>query len=203
MAELESICVYCGAGAGEELAYSEAAAALGTAIAKARIRLVYGGGSIGLMGRMARAALDAGGAVTGIIPHFLEEREEMFKDVSELVVTDDMHQRKMLMFDKAEAFVALPGGIGTLEELVEQLTWKQLGQHEKPILLANVEGFWNPLIELIHHMRQEQFIRPAMDVSFLVTDRISDIIPMLQDAVADKTRKEIDRSSRSEPIRRF
>ena len=203
MAELKSICVYCGAGVGEEMAYSDAAVALGIAMAEAGIRLVYGGGSVGLMGLMARAALDAGGLVTGIIPHFLEEREEMFKDVSELIVTDDMHQRKMLMFDKAEAFVALPGGIGTLEELVEQLTWKQLGRHEKPILLANVQHFWDPLIELMNHMRQEQFIRSAMDVSFLVTDDVADIVPMLQDAVAGISSEAIDRSSRSEPIRRL
>lgn len=201
MAELKSICVYCGAGVGEDKAYLEAAEALGVAIADAGIRLVYGGGSVGLMGCMARAALDAGGLVTGIIPHFLEKREKIFTDVSELIVTDDMHERKMLMFDKAEAFVALPGGIGTLEELVEQLTWKQLGQHEKPVLLVNIKRFWDPLIELLDHMRQEHFIRSAMDVSFLVTDRIPQVVPMLQDAVAGKTREAIDQPAASEPIK--
>jgi len=203
MADLESICVYCGAGDGEEPAYREAAYALGTSIAKAGIRLVYGGGSVGLMGCVARAALDADGMVTGIIPRFLERREEMFTDVSELVVTEDMHERKMLMFDRAEAFVALPGGIGTLEELVEQLTWIQLGQHEKPVLLANIGQFWQPLIELLDHMREERFIRSAMDVSYLVTDKTSEIVPMLQEAVAGKTRAAIDQSSESERIRRL
>ncbi|HMB48373.1 MAG TPA: TIGR00730 family Rossman fold protein [Afifellaceae bacterium] len=203
MADLKSICVYCGAGNGENPAYAEAASNLGAAIAGAGIRLVYGGGSIGLMGRVARAALDAGGEVTGIIPRFLEKREEMFTDVSDLVVTEDMHERKMLMFDKAEAFVALPGGIGTLEELVEQMTWIQLGQHKKPVLLANIAQFWQPLIELLDHMREEQFIRQAMDVSYLVTDRVSDIVPMLQRAVADMPAEEVDLPAEAEQIRRL
>ena len=203
MADLKSICVYCGAGNGENPAYAEAASNLGAAIAGAGIRLVYGGGSIGLMGRVARAALDAGGEVTGIIPRFLEKREEMFTDVSDLVVTEDMHERKMLMFDKAEAFVALPGGIGTLEELVEQMTWIQLGQHKKPVLLANIAQFWQPLIELLDHMREEQFIRQAMDVSYLVTDQVSDIVPMLQRAVADMPAEEVDLPAEAEQIRRL
>lgn len=203
MADLKSICVYCGSGDGEDPAYARTAGSLGTAIAEAGIRLVYGGGSVGLMGRVARAALDAGGEVTGIIPRFLEKREEMFTDVSELIVTADMHERKMMMFDRAEAFVALPGGVGTLEELVEQMTWIQLGQHEKPVLLANIERFWQPLIDLLDHMRQEQFIRTGMDVSFLVTDQVSQIVPMLQSAVAGKTPEDIDQPAEAEQIRRL
>lgn len=203
MAELKSICVYCGAGNGEDPAYAEAASTLGSSIARAGIRLVYGGGSVGLMGRVARAALDSGGEVTGIIPRFLERREEMFTDVTELIVTEDMHARKMMMFDRAEAFVALPGGIGTLEELVEQLTWIQLGQHEKPILLANISRFWQPLIDLVHHMREEKFIRPAMDVSYLVADRVADIVPMLQSAAAERTREAIEKPAEAEEIRRL
>jgi uncharacterized protein (TIGR00730 family) len=203
MADLKSICVYCGSGDGEDPAYARTAASLGTAIAEAGIRLVYGGGSVGLMGRVARAALDAGGEVTGIIPRFLEKREEMFTDVSELIVTEDMHERKMMMFDRAEAFVALPGGVGTLEELVEQMTWIQLGQHEKPVLLANIERFWQPLIDLLDHMRQEQFIRAGMDVSFLVTDQVSQIVPTLQRAVAGITPEAIDQPADAEQIRRL
>lgn len=203
MTDLKSICVYCGAGHGEDAAYGEAASALGTAIATAGIRLVYGGGSVGLMGRVARAALDADGEVTGIIPRFLERREDMFTDVSELIVTEDMHERKMLMFDRAEAFVALPGGIGTLEELVEQLTWIQLGQHEKPILLANISQFWQPLIDLVDHMREEKFIRPAMDVSYLVTDQVSQIVPMLIMAAAARTREAMEKPAEAEEIRRL
>jgi len=137
-------------------------------MAEAEIGLVYGGGSVGLMGTLARTVLDHGGQVTGIIPDFLRDRERMFDDVTELIVTEDMHERKMAMFERAEAFVALPGGIGTLEELVEQLTWAQLGQHEKPVLLANIEGFWQPLIDLLEHMRDERFIRNGMEVSGLV-----------------------------------
>jgi uncharacterized protein (TIGR00730 family) len=203
MAELKSICVYCGSGDGEEPAYAEAATALGKAMAEAGIRLVYGGGSVGLMGRVARATLDAGGEVTGIIPHFLEKREEMFTDVTDLIVTQDMHERKMMMFDRAEAFVALPGGVGTLEELVEQLTWIQLGQHEKPVLLANIAGFWRPLMELIDHMREENFVRPDVDVSYLVTENVADIVPMLQQAVADKPAEAIDQPAEAEEIRRL
>lgn len=203
MAELKSICVYCGSGVGVEPAYAEAATKLGTAMAEAGIRLVYGGGSIGLMGRVARAALDTGGEVTGIIPRFLEKREELFTDVTELVVTETMHERKMMMFDRAEAFVALPGGVGTLEELVEQLTWIQLGQHRKPVLLANVAGFWRPLIELIDHMRDENFVRAELDVSYLVTDNVADIVPMLQRAVAEKPAEVIDQPAEAEKIRRL
>ena len=203
MADLKSICVYCGSGDGEDPAYAKAATALGKAMAEAGIRLVYGGGSVGLMGRVARAALDAGGEVTGIIPRFLEKREEMFTDVSELIITEDMHERKMMMFDRAEAFVALPGGVGTLEELIEQLTWIQLGQHEKPVLLANIERFWQPLIEILDHMREESFIRPGMDVSFHVTDQVAEIVPMLQRAVAGKTAEAIDKPAEAEEIRRL
>jgi len=109
----------------------------------------------------------------------------------------------MMMFDRAEAFVALPGGVGTLEELVEQMTWIQLGQHEKPVLLANIEQFWQPLIDLLNHMRQEQFIRAGMDVSFLVTNEVSQIVPMLQSAVADKAPEVIDQPADAEQIRRL
>ena len=115
---------------------------------------IYGGGSVGLMGTVARAVLDDGGSVTGIIPRFLQSRERPMTDLTELIVTDDMHQRKMLMFEQADAFVALPGGVGTLEELVEQMTWAQLGRHEKPVLLANIAGFWDPLIRLLDQMRR-------------------------------------------------
>ncbi|MHA1189460.1 MAG: TIGR00730 family Rossman fold protein, partial [Alphaproteobacteria bacterium] len=119
MAKLSQVCVYCGSGSGVEPAYSAAATTLGKAMAEAEIGLVYGGGSVGLMGTLARTVLDHGGQVTGIIPDFLRDRERMFDDVTELIVTEDMHERKMAMFERAEAFVALPGGIGTLEELVE------------------------------------------------------------------------------------
>jgi len=177
MGGVRNICVYCGSGVGSKPAYAEAARVLGRSLAEAGIGLVYGGGSLGLMGEVARATLAAGGRVTGIIPAFLSEREQMLRDVQELVVTEDMHQRKMLMFQKSDAFVALPGGIGTLEELVEQLTWSQLGQHEKPVIIANIDGFWTPFLRLLEHMRNDAFIRKNLDVQCTVVDRAEDIVP--------------------------
>lgn len=203
MAKLKRVCVYCGSGSGLNPAFAAAARTLGRSLAEHGIALVYGGGSIGLMGTLARAVLDAGGSVTGVIPHFLKDRERLFSDVSELIVTADMHERKMIMFDRAEAFVALPGGVGTLEELVEQMTWVQLGQHEKPILLANIDGFWQPLIDLLDHMRDERFVREGMEVSCLVSDRAEEIVPMLQEAALDRTEAALDKTAEAEPIRRM
>lgn len=177
MGGVRNICVYCGSGLGNKPVYAEAARTLGRSIAEHGLGLVYGGGSLGLMGELARATLEAGGRVTGIIPAFLSEREQMLHDVDELVVTEDMHQRKMLMFQKSDAFVALPGGIGTLEELVEQLTWSQLGQHEKPVILANIDGFWTPFLTLLDHMRADAFIRENLEVRYEIVDRAEDIVP--------------------------
>lgn len=179
MTTIRSICVYCGSGPGTNPAYAEAATLLGQALTKADLRLIYGGGSLGLMGIVARSVLASGGQVTGIIPQFLSEREKMLKDAQELVVTDNMHERKMLMFDRADAFVALPGGVGTLEELVEMMTWSQLGQHQKPIVIADVDNFWEPLLTLFDHMRSEGFIRPDLEVSYKVAKRAEDIVPLL------------------------
>ncbi|MGC1574684.1 MAG: TIGR00730 family Rossman fold protein [Beijerinckiaceae bacterium] len=179
MRAIRSICVYCGSGQGTDPVFTAAARVLGHMMAKAGIRLVYGGGRIGLMGEVARSVLDAGGTVTGIIPKFLKAREVMLADAQELHVVEDMHARKKLMFDKADAFIALPGGIGTLEELVEQLTWAQLGRHEKPILIANINGFWRPLLSLLAHMRESGFVRPGLEVKYLVAERIEDALEML------------------------
>jgi uncharacterized protein (TIGR00730 family) len=177
---LQNICVYCGSGSGRNPAYAEAARELGQRLAAARIGLVYGGGSLGLMGEVARSVLDHGGHVTGIIPGFLSEREHMLVEAQELIVVDDMHQRKQLMFVKSDAFVALPGGLGTLEEFVEQLTWSQLGRHRRPIVLANIEGFWNPLLAQFESMMAEGFIRPGLDLNLLVVDRVEEIIPAIE-----------------------
>ncbi len=174
---IRNICVYCGSGHGRNPAYAETARAFGEILAKDGIGLVYGGGSIGLMGEIARSVLDHGGSVTGIIPAFLNAREHMLRDVQELVVVDNMHQRKHLMFVKSDAFVALPGGLGTLEEFVEQLTWAQLEQHQKPIVLANINGFWDPLLVLFKHMRSEGFIRPGLELHLEVVDRVEAILP--------------------------
>jgi uncharacterized protein (TIGR00730 family) len=176
---VRNVCVYCGSNVGTNPAYGEAARALGGAMAKAGVGLVYGGGGLGLMGELARAVLASGGRVTGIIPAFLSEKERMLRDVNELIVVDDMHQRKRMMFDKSDAFVALPGGIGTLEELVEQLTWAQLGRHEKPIVLVNIDGFWEPLLALFRHMSEEAFIRPDMALRPITVERAEGVLPAI------------------------
>jgi uncharacterized protein (TIGR00730 family) len=182
ISKLSKICVYCGSGAGTDPAFVEAATAFGTAMAKSGISLVYGGGGDGMMGAVARAVLDNGGAVTGIIPEFLTRREHALIGAQEMIVTEDMHERKRKMFEMADAFVAMPGGIGTLEELVEQLTWAQLGRHKKPILIANIKGFWQPLRVLLDHMTGLNFIRSGLDFELLVADEVEDILPMLQKA---------------------
>jgi uncharacterized protein (TIGR00730 family) len=184
MSKIKTVCVYCGSGAGTNPRFIESARALGKALAEGGIRLVYGGGSVGMMGAVATSVLDHGGTVTGIIPGFLTAKENALKRVQEMIVTPDMHERKRLMFEHADAFVALPGGVGTLEELVEQLTWQQLGRHTKPVLLANIDGFWEPLLALIAHMRATQFIRPNLSVDILKAERVEDILPRLQAAVA-------------------
>lgn len=194
---VRNICVYCGSGVGSKPLYTEAAHALGKALAAARIGLVYGGGSLGLMGEVARATLAAGGRVTGIIPAFLSQREQMLREVDELVVTEDLHQRKMLMFQKSDAFVALPGGVGTLEELVEQLTWLQLGQHRKPIVVANIDGFWTPFLLLLDHMRANAFIRQDLEVRYLVVDRAEDIVPAVLKAAPEDARSAVDPAAMS------
>jgi uncharacterized protein (TIGR00730 family) len=135
------------------------------------------------MGETARATLKHGGHVTGIIPGFLSEREHMLIEAQELIVVDDMHQRKQLMFAKSDAFVALPGGLGTLEEFVEQLTWTQLGRHTKPIVLANIEGFWNPLLALFDRMSGEGFIRPGLELKMIVVDDVTKIVPAIEAAL--------------------
>ena len=184
MSVLTSVCVYCGSRAGHDARYEAAARQLGTALAQAGIRLVYGGGSVGLMGTVARACLDAGGKVTGVIPRFLEEREVMLRRVDDLVITEDMHERKRRMFDEADAFVALPGGIGTLEEVVEMITWAQLGQHKKPVLLADIGGFWGPLTELLDHMIEEGFITGETMIRYLVTSDVETIVPQLRNEIS-------------------
>ena len=186
---IRSVCVFCGSGNGNEPVYRESALLLGRLLAESGIRLVYGGGSNGLMGAVAQAVLDHGGQVTGIIPDFLKSREMMLDGAQEMIVTKDMHERKRLMFEKADAFVALPGGIGTLEELVEQMTWAQLGQHAKPILMANINGFWKPLMVLLAHMREAQFIRPGLEIQYLVAEKIVDIVPMLEAAAAHRSHR--------------
>jgi hypothetical protein len=188
---IHSICVYCGSSPGLNPAYAEAARTLGRQMAENGVGLVYGGGGLGLMGEIARTVLAHGGRVTGIIPEFLSVREHMLLDATEMNVVKDMHDRKRMMFDKADAFVALPGGIGTLEELVEQLTWAQLGRHNKPIVVVDIEGFWSPLVELLAHLRREGFIRSGMEVRLRTVSRAEDVLGAVS-AAAEPVRPAAD-----------
>jgi uncharacterized protein (TIGR00730 family) len=178
------ICVYCGSSNGVASGFVEAAEELGWQIGRSGRQLVYGGGDNGLMGAVARATLASGGTVVGIIPEFLKHRENVTTHAHELVVVPDMHTRKRMMFERADAFVALPGGVGTLEELVEQLTWVQLGRHTKPVVLADIGGFWRPLLSLFAHMRESGFIRQEFELRYLVAEKIEDVLPMIDAAIA-------------------
>lgn len=190
MSNLRRLCVYCGSSPGADPAFVAAATQFGRILAENRVGLVYGGGSNGLMGALARSVHEHGGDVVGVIPEFLRDRERMFRLARELVVTKDMHERKRIMFERADAFVALPGGVGTLEEFVEQLTWAQLGRHRKPILLVDLKGYWQGLIELFDHMNRLGFIHAGELLGYHVCERVEDILPTLQRALAEVTEEE-------------
>ncbi len=182
MSTIRSICVYCGSQPGNNPRFVEAAKQIGKTLANANVTLVFGGGVNGIMGACSQSASEHGGEVIGIIPEFLQQREannEAGKYCSELIVTASMHERKQLMFDKVDAFLALPGGIGTLEEVVEILTWAQIGRHEKPIGLLNIDGFWNPLMELFDHMREHGFIHSANKFKPIVITEPERVLDML------------------------
>jgi len=188
MPTIRSLCVYCGSQPGANPAYTQAGHAFGRAMAEAGIALVYGGGAKGIMGAVADGVLSAGGTATGIIPRFLVAKEASgvsLEKLSEAVLTEDMHERKHEMFERSDAFVAFPGGIGTLEEIVEILTWAQLGRHAKPIAFANIDGFWNPMLALLDHMREEGFIHTAARVRPIVVDRAEAVIPAILSAVGE------------------
>ena len=189
MAELKNICIFCGSSTGKNPAYVAAARALGTAIGREKLRLVYGGGGVGMMGEVARAVEGAGGEVLGIIPDFLVVREHAMQGAREIMVVPDMHERKRTMFERADAFVALPGGIGTLEEAVEQLAWVQLGRHKKPVLFANILGFWDPLLALLKHLGSEGYLYNGP--GYLVAERIEDVLPKLRAALRSVSEAEL------------
>jgi uncharacterized protein (TIGR00730 family) len=173
MNTIRSVCVYCGSSPGRDETYAKAGHLLGRSIAKSGLRLIYGGGTKGIMGAVAEGAMRAGGKVTGIIPRFLinrEATETALDRLDELVITENMHERKHTRFEKSDAFVALPGGIGTVEEIIEIMTWGQLGHHRKPIVFGNVNGFWDPMLTLLDHMSSEGFIHTAQRVKPLVVD---------------------------------
>ena len=156
-----TICVFCGSRPGNKTVYSATAEALGTGLAQAGFRLVYGAGDLGLMGITSRSAKAAGGHVMGIIPRHLWERELGTYDLDALVITETMHERKKLMFGNSDAIVTLPGGPGTLDELIEVLTWRQLGLHERPVILVNPDGYWDPFLALLDHVIAEGFCDPS------------------------------------------
>jgi len=191
MSKIKAVCVYCGSSPGTDPAFVKAARGFGKILAENDIRLVYGGGSIGLMGALAGAVIEHGGAATGIIPEFLTAKERPRRLAQEQIITRDMHERKRTMFERADAFVALPGGLGTLEELVEQMTWAQLGRHRKPMLIANINGFWDPLLTLIDHMRGLGLV-PAgsRGADLIVVDCIEDILPKLRAAARAVSERE-------------
>jgi uncharacterized protein (TIGR00730 family) len=179
-ANIHNICVYCGSSPGNNPRFVEAATAFGKILAENKINLVYGGGSYGLMGALANSVLDHGGTVTGIIPEALVARERALKRVQEMVVTRDMHERKRKMFEHSDAFVALPGGIGTLEELVEQLTWAQLAHHKKPIVLCSIDQFWEPLLETLSRMKDAGFVYNSGILDDVIARDVADILPLIR-----------------------
>lgn len=182
---VRSVCVYCGSSHGVRPSFDEAAAKLGAQLADAGIRLVYGGGAVGLMGVVAQSVLDAGGQVTGIIPDFLDRAEVGKANVTELIKTETMHDRKAIMAERSDGFVVLPGGLGTLDETFEILTWKQLQLHNKPIVLVNVEGYWDHFVHLVEHQVREGFVRERYLQFFRIVDTVEEVVPaLLEDAAA-------------------
>jgi uncharacterized protein (TIGR00730 family) len=176
---LKSICVYCGSRDGHAPEFATAAAAIGAGIAALNMRLVYGAGDVGLMGRVANAALFGGAPVYGVIPRHLEEMEVGKTDLTECVVVDNMHERKMLMFEQSDQFIALPGGPGTLDELIELLTWRQLGLHDKPAHLLNLNGYWNPLLDLLNSTIDHGFASASFLDFLTVHDTVDDLLEAL------------------------
>lgn len=173
---MKSICVFCASSLGEREEYRQAAEALGSVLARQNIRLIYGGAKVGLMGAVADAVLKGGGKVTGVLPHFLSGKEIAHTNLTELILVESMHERKMEMSQLADGFIALPGGYGTLEELLEIITWGQLGLHHKPVLVLNINGYYDHLIKLLDHMTSEGLLKERHRRMMLFTDKVEDAI---------------------------
>lgn len=186
MSELSSVCVFCGSKTGRDSRHTGAARQLGQRIAAEGCELVYGAGSIGLMGIIANSVSDAGGRVAGIIPQFLDEWEVGRRHSDEFVVTDSMHQRKQLMSERADAFIVLPGGLGTLDETFEIVTWKQLRLHDKPIVILNVAGYWDRFVTLVDGMVAEGFVAEKHRQLFTIVDQVDEVFPTIRKLVAEK-----------------
>ena len=192
MTDLASLCVFCGSSAHE--AHIEASRRLGRLAAERGVEIVFGGGRVGLMGAVAEAALQAGGRVYGVIPEFLQRLEVQYDAITELVVVDSMHTRKRAMFERADAFCVLPGGFGTLDETIEIVTWRQLGLHDKPIFLLNLDGFWDPFVALIHHQVEAGYVRPDNLALITVLDSVEAVF---EAAAAAPPPRSGDRSERA------
>ena len=182
MASVKRLCVYCGSSSRVDAIYRDASRTLGSILAAAGIELIYGGGRVGLMGILADAVLAGGGRVTGIIPAHLHDAEVGHHGISELLVVGSMHERKRLMFERSDAFVALPGGLGTLDETFEILTWKQLRLHDKPIVIVDVGGYWRKLLALIDQIVDEGFAAPGILGHFQTVERVEDVLPAISAA---------------------
>ena len=180
MPELSSLCVFCGSNGGAQPAYLEAAEAVGRGLAQRGVRVVYGGGKVGMMGAVADAAHAAGGEVVGVIPQAIFDLEIGHTGIDDLRVVGSMHERKALMAELSDAFIALPGGIGTLEELFEVYTWAQLGIHAKPLGLIDVAGYFEPLVAFLDHAVQERFLRPETRTLLAVSDSLDDLLAQLR-----------------------
>jgi len=180
MSQIRSLCVYCGSSGRGRPSHHEAAMRLGGILAKAGVRLVYGGGRIGMMGLVADAVLAGGGEVVGIIPRFLDQVEVGHSGVSRLLVTENMHERKEKMAELSDAFLILPGGLGTLDETFEILTWKQLQLHDKPVVIADIDGYWQPLVSLIDRMIEENYAKPEHRELFRVVASVDEVLPALE-----------------------
>ena len=184
--EINYVCVYCGSSSNVDDAYKEAATALGKDMAAQGWGVVYGGGRVGLMGLVADSTLEAGGKVVGIIPSHIQEREVQHEDLTELHVVDTMHVRKQMMVDRSQAFVILPGGLGTLDELFELLTWKQLGLHDKPIVIVNMNGYWNEMLKLVRHIASQGFMRENDLNLFVEVKDVQQVAEAIKNAPSEK-----------------
>jgi len=186
MTNIKNVCVYCGSSSKVDDVYKQSAEKLGKIIAAEGWGVVYGGGRVGLMGLVADSALEAGAKVTGIIPEHIQAREIEHTDLTELHVVDSMHIRKQMMVDRSDAFVILAGGLGTLDEFFELLTWKQLGLHDKPIVMVNVGGYWTKLLEALDHIAQSGFMRPEDKDTFVVVDSVEAAPDAIKQAPTEK-----------------
>lgn len=190
---MKSVVVFCGSSFGADEVYEKQAFRLGQVLAERKIELVYGGAQVGLMGAVANGALSKGGRVIGVLPHFLSAREIAHPQLSEMILVESMHERKKIMSDLAEGIIAMPGGLGTLEELFEMLTWAQLGLHSKPVALFNIKGFWDPLATLIQSMVDKGFVKQANQEMILMDDNIEDMLVKMESYVPPAVPKWITR----------